>query len=497
MQKKTKIITSLILAMILAIGFGVVILFGIGWVYTLIGFESFTEPRNQESIILLTDGTPIVDCQIYGGRSTRKIVHHTLDGKAFTFKKNEFARSLTFLAQREADNSQTSFYLPPRKRIENVSGNQETRDVWYFVHDGNLEGKAYFVGYERASNQCIGYIGRRGKTSEIPPQSDWFPYDGRNFSKSGPNIAMINSHFDPESGYPSRFGILPFWQILLLSNDEILKVDLREGAVNAWMKFRGLISGNPLGLQYSPFNMIGDEQEKTLYAFRTNDSVHILDSSGKEITKYIIPEKLRDGNISFAKIDADRAFIEYSRRNQKGEIPEELYWINPEGKILRQEEITFQQNLPLKYPSPNDPDSYERLVMESSLPPCLNTYMISVSTPQDYIARGKEPDYSSALRRSFSESYLSMMITLTFSALLSYFCYRRQRRYALPWTWVWVGFVFLCGVPGFLGYRFHRRWAVLDDCPRCTKNVPRDREACANCGASFPLPERKGIEVFA
>jgi hypothetical protein len=48
-----------------------------------------------------------------------------------------------------------------------------------------------------------------------------------------------------------------------------------------------------------------------------------------------------------------------------------------------------------------------------------------------------------------------------------------------------------------VGYLFHRRWPVMDACPACGRPVPRDRDSCAACGAEFPPPALKGIEVFA
>lgn len=48
-----------------------------------------------------------------------------------------------------------------------------------------------------------------------------------------------------------------------------------------------------------------------------------------------------------------------------------------------------------------------------------------------------------------------------------------------------------------LGYPAHRGWAARLDCPACGRPTPRDRDACIECGASFPQPAPKGIEVFA
>jgi hypothetical protein len=61
----------------------------------------------------------------------------------------------------------------------------------------------------------------------------------------------------------------------------------------------------------------------------------------------------------------------------------------------------------------------------------------------------------------------------------------------------WILFVFLFGIPGFLGYLWHRRWPVRLACPACGTDAPRDRDSCAPCGKPFPAPAPNGLEIFA
>jgi ribosomal protein L32 len=90
-----------------------------------------------------------------------------------------------------------------------------------------------------------------------------------------------------------------------------------------------------------------------------------------------------------------------------------------------------------------------------------------------------------------------LIVVTVLSAGLAIVVWRRQRRYGAAGTALWMIFVVLGGLPGLLAYRFHRRWPVLQACPACGETVPRDRDACAHCGAEFPSPAPKGIEVFA
>jgi hypothetical protein len=57
--------------------------------------------------------------------------------------------------------------------------------------------------------------------------------------------------------------------------------------------------------------------------------------------------------------------------------------------------------------------------------------------------------------------------------------------------------VLLFGVLAFVGFLLHRRWPVREPCPACHARSARDREACSECGAAFPAPGLKGIEIFA
>ena len=105
--------------------------------------------------------------------------------------------------------------------------------------------------------------------------------------------------------------------------------------------------------------------------------------------------------------------------------------------------------------------------------------------------------YWAALGKGLHTYWPMLLVTGAICVVLAMLCYRRQRRYGLPWTWVWVGFVLLFGVPAYLGYLAHRSWPSRLPCPSCGKPVPRNREACFACNHDFPAPPPKGIEVFA
>jgi hypothetical protein len=124
-------------------------------------------------------------------------------------------------------------------------------------------------------------------------------------------------------------------------------------------------------------------------------------------------------------------------------------------------------------------------------------FLATVPGPIQHLDAGAEPGYARALARSWSVRWPSVLVVSLLSAGLAWYCRCRQKRYAQPWTGVWMALVFLGGLPGLVGYLFHRSWPPREPCPNCGHTVPRDREACSACGKEFPPPQRTGVEVFA
>jgi hypothetical protein len=112
---------------------------------------------------------------------------------------------------------------------------------------------------------------------------------------------------------------------------------------------------------------------------------------------------------------------------------------------------------------------------------------------------GQAASYGEALRQTISHLWPSLLLAHLLAAVLAWLCYRRQVLYAADSRSrvVWPVLVFLFGLPGWIGYRYHRAWPQLDPCPDCGALVPQDREQCARCSAEFPLPLLLGTEIVA
>ena len=110
---------------------------------------------------------------------------------------------------------------------------------------------------------------------------------------------------------------------------------------------------------------------------------------------------------------------------------------------------------------------------------------------------GEAHSVPSAIGQAMAICWPGIALVLAISSAGAVAAYRRQRRFGLPGAIGWAILAFVFGLPGWIAYRWHRTWPVIEECPACDQPAPRDRAACTECGAPFPPPELKGLEVFA
>jgi hypothetical protein len=274
----------------------------------------------------------------------------------------------------------------------------------------------------------------------------------------------------------------------MISGDRLLEIDLRSRTVATVLKSPDLISLDTLNL--GPAAMTDPRLVRLVV--RTSQRVLLLDGAGKQVGAYVIPPELRDGKICFYDLHGPTALLNATHTLRDHTRRERLLWIDASGRVVRQTEFTLAgSNRPYN-------DRAEMWQIAAAMP--IPVGLAGVATcfePLGHLEAGAEPNYRSALRRSLAAYWPGLLATGLLSAVLAGLCYRRQRRFAQPWTAVWIAMVFLVGPAGLIGYLFHRRWPALERCPACGRLVPRDREACSSCLAEFPPPTQKGTEVFA
>jgi hypothetical protein len=112
---------------------------------------------------------------------------------------------------------------------------------------------------------------------------------------------------------------------------------------------------------------------------------------------------------------------------------------------------------------------------------------------------GLRLDWSSALEILKRIPWIPFSLTVALSLVLTIACYRRERRYGprIRERVLWPLFVLVFGLPGWIGYRFGRRWPVLEHCPSCGRVIPRADALCPCCQIEMPRPAPLGLEICA
>jgi hypothetical protein len=478
MYKRNAILQPLGLAMVLAVGFGVLFAFIAIWILTT--YQRITEtPRDKLQILL--DGTPII-VQNHDGID----VYHGLDGKIITLPKYDvFSHSGGLAGPSVLETLEIP--LIGSERVRAFPDDQVSpATYWYFIHDGNIDGKGYFVGYDSKSKHRVGYIGRSGFSEDMPVIDEWFPMDARKM-KCGiyPNTYSYGYLREP-GGDPHSELDIPWSTVVMISGDQLLQIDLKNRSISALLKSPDMYSIGRVDVHNSiPDSTLSDDSRHHYLVLRTLNKVIFFDAAGKQVRTFEIPEDLRKRYFTLYDLGDDKALISYSKGYPFPENREELSWIDTSGKILRHEEATLSGIASLKN---------ELWYITFVLPELIALLFFILAIP---FSADLSVTYASALGHVLLDFMPALIVVCILSAILALFCYRRQRCIALPWTKCWVGFVFLFGLPGFLGYMFHRRWPPMENCPACGKEVAHDRERCSACGSAFPRPEPKGIEVFA
>jgi hypothetical protein len=482
MSKPQGIIRPLGLALVLAAG---------AWaVYALVGcwglviWESLQRyARTFESLKVAADGRPLIQRIVYDS-GQQSVTFRALDGSDVPGEDWLSSASLPVPVPKRL-----AFPMMGYSRVRVFADPQTPAIMWYFLHNGARDGRGYFVGYDSYSKLSVGFIGRGGWRPDEPPAGDWFPMDEVSFASGRHGYYYGQNDADRGEDGDS----FPGWKDYMISGTDVLEVDLRRRSVTTVMESDGLIS---IGiLETATKSKAAGEgsphsKHRQRLAVRTTDRVVVFDAPGKQYAAYRLPDELRDKGFEFYEIGAGSALVAVGQGLPAYCLGESLFWIDSAGNILRRAEVALDQGVHY---------SKETEAWQAALGfpcPCVIA-AVALVTPFMEVLNGAAPNYPTALLHSLAVFWPPLLVVTLLSAAMAWYCFRRHARYGQPHGAVWFMFVLLTGLPGLVGYLFHRRWPVLENCPHCGQSVPRDREICAHCREAFPLPALKGSEVFA
>lgn len=352
------------------------------------------------------------------------------------------------------------------------------------VHDGWPNGHAYFAGYENRTRQPLGYLGTSGLVGTVPPVEQQFSIDSRRWLRQG-GIVSPQGNFDysPSQGvhHPAT---LQYSSLFLLSGDAVWRVDFHRQTAEMLAEFPGAMT-----LVLAPAPPASDAATGRPVAqrllVRTKSSVEMIDFKGQSLGHWNIPVEAQSKDLRYwYDLGEGRVLTNYLRRTVGNNVEMELLWLNAAGQLERRQTIEESQG---------GINPIQVWTDAPAIPmPAVLTALFYAEAPE---VRGSE--LSSTFAKTVALFWPTLLVVYVLSAVLAWLAYRRQRRFGLPGAGAWAVFVWLLGLPGWLAYRWHRRWPVLAPCAECHHPVPRDREACVACGHSFAPAPPNGAEVFA
>jgi hypothetical protein len=473
------------LLLAVALACGATALFGIVIVWGASVYRSTTAPAAKYiNLSFLADGEPILTTFNYS-QSYRTAAD--LDGNPveLTDEKGFAAASLLPPGPPPPFRGETAWSY----RIVGLIDDQKPPTFWYLIHDDQAAGHAYFEGYSAATKRRVGYIGTAGFRDEpiVPAEQFVVPF-GHAW-----NASQISSSFGTYSlahvprivnQLSSEHAFQP-WLVFLNNGENVHEVNLAHRTV------RLALAEPPTGIRSIDMgNVYAKTGERNWLAIRTDDAVHFLYRDAQPRVLPLAPE-LRGRELQI--VERKEGYTVAATMNvdyQESLKHLRIYVVAADGTLgpPREAAVTDFAMPPFVYEAP--------LLLGS---PALLVGSLLEFRPDELLALDLADSWQSAVTLAFRQYALYLIFALVAGAALAVACFRRQSRYQLSRAERigWPIFVFLFGIPGWIGYRYCRRWAPLDVCPSCHELAPHDQDHCAVCGREFPLPEAKGTEVFA
>jgi hypothetical protein len=470
---------SMLLAAVVAFGITTV------WFVLVIWLFSMTEQSqvalgNYEQLYVRLDGVPVIVKQTNGGQSRQVL---SLDRQPTTGDVYQ----ILYPAYVSPAGSGPSLVSSRdwTNRLAAISDGGSPATYWYLVHDGRANGLAYGVGYNSATKQAIGYFSREGFSERLPPREAWFQVKGdTGLAYATPERTFHEPYFFSQ---PSQF---------LLANNKLWQIDTRKRTVKslldcpaaegigwAWRTSTTL----PSAAANSPQQQAATAP-RSLFV-RSADAAMIVDQAAGDVQRYPLPANLQAKTLAAFQLADERLLLAASPLVAGQD--QLVVWIDPEGKAVEKQFAMDSLN------RGSTDETTMSIVSAVAAPALVWQVLMVVVLMLQKLALGEAHSMPAAIRQAITICWPGIALVLAFSITSAVAAYRRQRRFGLPGAIGWAILSFIFGLPGWIAYRWHRTWPVLDECPSCDQPAPRDREACTECGAAFPPPELKGLEVFA
>jgi hypothetical protein len=439
------------IALILSTGFALVWGVLIGWLHELRSTVSGPQQGpGWQQLVLLPDGELAVE-RVASGRESQ-----------FTYSALSGEPILTPVDRSRLVAGGTLWPSPPefrpggpglRQRVF-VAASSGTEHWYYVARQTGTKGRAYLVGYDTQTRRRIGYLARNGFQSDAPGSDDWLAV---NAARTLGGTLFSAWYTDAHSGL--RGG-----HFYLMSEGRLLRCDPATRSLVPAVERKDLVDAAEL-----PVTNWSTEAGVTVQSrpilLRTPNSVLVFDPTTETLQEYLLPEQCRERLIGFIPLDEQRAAVELWGASESGSTQQsDVYVINAGGEVLATHAAVLQHS------DVTGGGRETMLLAAVAVPAPLASGLLTLAFALENV--WSKPTWSGTMRASWP----GITLTVVVGIMAVIVTLRHLRRNRMPRGPLWPSFVFLFGLPGYVGYRLHRRFPQHDP---------------------LPPPERLGYEIFA
>jgi hypothetical protein len=482
---------QVLLAVILATGFGFAWCMATGWVAQFLAqFVSLP----SSFVTFLSDGTPVVTSNM---PDHPEIMTRTdLDGQLVNVGDRPDWLSVAILrAKSDPQFEHPQPGDPWETRIRAFIDRGQPARIWHLVANAGTAGGAYLVGYDPITKLRAGFIGAEGFRDESLPAEELFPFDGLTWGVAGPHVLCAQTFGSPLMMAPGvAFAYPPppeeNCSVFYLhgSDGKLYKIDLTARTVQSLLDQPGLVSAGML-LQED-----GPEKRSWKLATRFDQQIQVRDLDGRVEKDFRLPAELENQSCTCGVTSKGQllAYVQQPIESLDREQHTQIYLVDAAGQML------LNKQLDLPWGGWWHPPEQVFWGIAVPAPICLYPGTLGFRA-LELRGNGRVATLGAGLARAIEEYWPALAVGQVTALFLAWLCWRRQGLYAVSGRerLLWTTFVILGGLPGWIGYYYCRTWPVLESCPHCGNSVLRDRQECTNCTAVFPAPLLLGTEVFA
>lgn len=334
------------------------------------------------------------------------------------------------------------------------------KTTWYLVRNAAPEGRAYIVGYDKASRLPIQYVGRDGFRPTHSDRMQPFAVGGPLGYAALDRVAGLRWTGGLDLSYASSVdeSATPETTLFLLDGDDVLEINVETASLRTISKAAdanslAIVALPVAGGAADPMQYTGPDGVEiiqapmaTRLAVRTRTSVIILDPREPGQVEFKLPADLQSAAFDVYALGPETLLIDRAEREGDRETKHHLTWIEAGGNSVRSETVTL--------PGSFSQDMRKEAIVGATLLPMLAILLpvMLLLAPSTMLQRGDAASLQDAYWQTLSAMWPAALGLAILSLVAAYLVLRWERKHGRPHPRRWAVATFLLGVPGFIAY---------------------------------------------